>query len=120
MAIIRVFILILLFTVTAIAGLNAQIKIYERNAAVTQSKDTAVISDSIRDSIKALNKSANPFSDKGLFFESPTRRKMMLNGEWNVSFNNGGSFAKLIVPCSYDFSGTAFFNRNFSIQPDTL
>ncbi len=99
---------------------SAQIKIYERNTAVTQSKDTAVISDSIRDSIKALNKSLNPFSDKGLFFESPTRRKLMLNGEWNVSFNNGGSFAKLIVPCSYDFSGTAFFNRNFSIQPDTL
>jgi beta-galactosidase len=95
--------------------LSAQIKIYERNTTIIQSKDTVT-----SDSINALNKSTNPFSDKGLFFESPTRRKLMLNGEWNVSFNNGGSFAKLIVPCSYDFSGTAFFNKNFSISSDTL
>lgn len=117
MAIIRVFILTVLFTVTAFAGLSAQIKIYERNAV-----NTIAVNTSETDSLKSLN-SLSPksyFSDKGLFFESPMRRKLMLNGEWNVSFNNGVSFSKLIVPCSYDFSGTAFFNRNFSLGADTL
>ncbi|MBS1493786.1 MAG: hypothetical protein JST55_09755 [Bacteroidetes bacterium] len=116
MAIFRVFILTVLVTLSAIAGLNAQIKIYERNSSVTSAKDSSITNDSI----KALNKSRNPLSDKGLFFESSTRRKLMLNGDWNVSFNNGGSFAKLIVPCSYDFSGTSFFNRNFSVSADSI
>lgn len=74
---------------------EAQIKIYERTTP--------------NDSL----------ADKGLFFESPTRKKIILDGEWNVSFNNGGSFAKLIVPCSYDFYGNAIFNKNFSAPSDS-
>ncbi|MBN8570666.1 MAG: hypothetical protein J0M18_13655, partial [Ignavibacteria bacterium] len=107
-------ILLLLLTAQSFA----QIKIYERTAV-----SAPVINTPVNDSVKSLTPQTsytNFFGDKGLFFESPARRKLMLNGEWNVSFNNGGSFAKLIVPCSYDFSGTAFFNRNFSISADTL
>lgn len=96
----------------------AQIKIYERTALNVHSKDTTA-SDSVK-TLTPQNSYTNFFGDKGLYFESPTRRKLMLNGEWNVSFNNGGSFSKLIVPCSYDFSGTAFFNKNFSVSADTL
>lgn len=102
MAIIRNFFIILFITVSCIAGIdaaNAQIKIYERAT--------------LSDSVSSLN-------DNGLYFESATRKKLLLNGEWNVSFNNGGSFSKLIIPCSYDFSGTAFFNKNFKINPDSI
>jgi beta-galactosidase len=96
LAIIRFLSIILFITAACLTDVTAQIRIYERTSP----------NDSLR--------------DKGLFFESATRRKLLLNGEWNVSFNNGGSFSRLIIPCSYDFSGTALFNRNFSISPDTL
>jgi len=95
--------LVILFLLLASQSF-AQIKIYERTSQPVQQNDSIVRS---------------PFGDKGLYFETPTRRKMMLNGEWNVSFNNGGSYAKLIVPCSYDFSGSAFFDKSFSISADS-
>lgn len=97
-----------LFILSLAAGLRAQIKIYERTSSLKQDSLSG-------DSLSHLN----PFRDKGLFFESPLRKKMMLNGEWNVSFDNAQPSA-FIIPCSYNFSGNAVFTRQFNIHPDTI
>lgn len=56
----------------------------------------------------------------GLFFESPTRKKIDLNGQWDISFNLGKSFQKFIVPLAYNFEGSAIFKRKFDISEDDL
>ncbi|MEP7146358.1 MAG: glycoside hydrolase family 2 TIM barrel-domain containing protein [bacterium] len=58
--------------------------------------------------------------DIGLFFESDTRKKIDLNGQWEISFNDGKSYDKFIVPIAYDFNGTSIYKRKFIIPEDIL
>ncbi|MBK9334783.1 MAG: hypothetical protein IPM96_20885 [Ignavibacteria bacterium] len=50
-------------------------------------------------------------SDIGLFFESETRLKISLNGQWEASFNEGKSYQTFTVPLAYDFSGRSVFKK---------
>ena len=74
---------------------NSQIKIYER---------------------PTLTGVQNP----GLSMMSNTRGKIDLNGEWDVSFNDGQAFNKLSVPLAYDHKGKAIFRKGFSITPEMM
>ena len=71
----------------------AQIKVFER----TQETDISKI---------------------GLYRDSETRLKISLNGEWEVSFNEGKTFQKVSVPLSYSFDEKAIFKRKFSIPAE--
>jgi beta-galactosidase len=108
LAIFRTVFISLLFTVLLAGGLRAQIKLYERTSAVKHDSLSG-------DSLSHLN----PFRDKGLFFETPQRKKLILNGEWSVSFDNAAP-SNFIIPCSYNFSGNALFTRKFAVHPDTI
>lgn len=59
-------------------------------------------------------------SNIGLYRASPTRQKISLNGEWDVSFNEGKNFQKVSVPLSYNFEETALFRRKFDIPAEYL
>jgi hypothetical protein len=59
-------------------------------------------------------------TDAGLFFESDTRKKIDLNGQWDISFNEGLNFSKFIVPIAYDYQGKAIFKRKFDISQEIL
>lgn len=56
----------------------------------------------------------------GLYRASDTRQKISLNGDWEVSFNEGKSFQKVSVPLSYTFNETALFRRKFEIPAEYL
>jgi hypothetical protein len=56
----------------------------------------------------------------GLFYESPKRLKISLNGEWDASFNDGASFSKVLVPISYSYNGAALFRKNVNIDRQIL
>ncbi len=56
----------------------------------------------------------------GLYHASPTRQKISLNGEWDVSFNEGKSYQKVSVPLSYNFEETALFRRKFDIPSEYI
>lgn len=74
---------------------NSQIKVFERNSK----------SDS---------------GSAGLFFDSETRKRINLNGSWDVSFNEGQNFSKIVVPFAYDYEGKAVFKRNFRVENEML
>ncbi|MBS1518698.1 MAG: hypothetical protein JSS91_11480 [Bacteroidetes bacterium] len=76
-------------------SINAQIKVYERPS------DTDL-------------------SDKGLYFSSETRRKIMLNGQWEASFTEGKNFSSFIVPLAFDFSGNSIFRKKFVMDAETV
>jgi len=59
-------------------------------------------------------------SDIGLFFESETRLKISLNGQWEASFNEGKSYQTFTVPLAYDFSGISVFKKSFTIDSELL
>jgi len=59
-------------------------------------------------------------SDIGLFFESETRLKISLNGQWEASFNEGKSYQTFTVPLAYDFSGRSVFKKSFKIDEEIL
>lgn len=90
----RLFILIILFTLNS-SITNSQIKVFERPATNSQ-KNT------------------------GLFFESETRKIIDLNGNWQVSFNEGLNFSKFLIPMVYDFEGNVIFKRNFDISEEVI
>lgn len=56
----------------------------------------------------------------GLSMMSSTREKIDLNGEWDVSFNDGQSFSQLTVPLAYDYKGKTIFRKGFSISPEMM
>lgn len=64
--------------------------------------------------------SKEELKNKGLFFDSPTRKKIDLNGTWEISFNEGLSYSKFIVPLSYNYSGNAIYKRKFSIPEEIV
>lgn len=59
-------------------------------------------------------------TNSGLFFESDTRKRIDLNGEWDVSFSEGMNFSKFIVPLAYDFEGNVIFKRGFKVTEDII
>ncbi len=61
-----------------------------------------------------------PINDIGLFRESTTRKKISLNGQWEVSFNEGKTFQKMSVPLAYSFRGKALYKRTISIPADSV
>lgn len=56
----------------------------------------------------------------GLFYESPKRTKIDLNGTWQVSFDNGQTFSNLNVPLSYNYEGRTILKRYFQINEELL
>ena len=58
--------------------------------------------------------------NSGLFFESDTRKKINLNGEWEVSFNEGMNYSRFVVPLACDFEGNSLFKRKFSVPEEYL
>lgn len=59
-------------------------------------------------------------TNTGLFFESETRRRIDLNGEWEISFNEGNSYEKFIIPLAYTFQGHAIFKKKFNVSQSVL
>ena len=56
----------------------------------------------------------------GLFMDSPSREKIDLNGNWDISFNEGGSYSSFIVPIAYDYEGEVIFKRGFTVSREIL
>jgi hypothetical protein len=56
--------------------------------------------------------------NKETLYESATRNKIDLNGDWQAVFNNSNN-TNLYVPFASDYEGSILLNRNFSI-PDSL
>ena len=56
----------------------------------------------------------------GLYPASDTRRKIDLNGQWEISFNEGKSYDKFIIPIAYDFIGSSIFRRKIKISEELL
>lgn len=56
----------------------------------------------------------------GLYPASDTRKKIDLNGQWEISFNEGKSYDKYIVPIAYDFIGSSIFRRKIKISEELL
>ena len=59
-------------------------------------------------------------TDAGLFMESGTRRKIDLNGPWEISFNEGKSFDKYVIPIAFDFKGNSVFRKQITISDDLI
>lgn len=70
--------------------------------------------------VKVFERTDSTLKNTGLFMESSKRQRVDLNGEWDVSFNEGASFSKVSVPISYDYTGTAIFRKNINISRDLL
>ena len=64
--------------------------------------------------------SQNLPENSGLFMNSPFRQKIDLNGNWDISFNEGSSYSSFIVPIAYDYEGEVIFKRSFSVSRETL
>lgn len=93
----NIFIVILLSVILSFISLKAfpQIKVFERPTG----KDLA---------------------DAGLFMGSDTRQKIDLNGQWEISFNEGKSFGNFIVPIAFDFKGNSIFRKRISVSEELL
>ena len=55
----------------------------------------------------------------GLYNTSPKRVKIDLNGQWQLSLDEGKSFNGINIPASIIYRGSSVFKKNFSI-PDEL
>ncbi|CAN5485246.1 hypothetical protein BH10BAC5_BH10BAC5_24880 [soil metagenome] len=82
----------------------SQIKIYERPTLPDTNSSTSL----------------NYQNSNDLYSTTSTRKLISLNGEWNVSFNDGKTFNSLIIPCSYTEEGFVQFKKKFRIDADTL
>lgn len=77
--------------------------------------------DTVKSQIKVFERPTNnDIRNTGLFFESSTRKRVELNGHWDISFNEGKNFSKFIVPIAYDFEGQVIFKKKFSLPEDIL
>src|SRR5690606_9900 len=56
----------------------------------------------------------------GLSFQSATRIKLDLNGQWDASFNDGESFTKVQVPIAYENKGKSILKKSFSVSQTLL
>ncbi|MCB0721803.1 MAG: hypothetical protein KDC42_05825 [Ignavibacteriae bacterium] len=59
-------------------------------------------------------------TNPGLSMMSNTREKIDLNGEWELSFNEGSTFNKVSVPVVYEFEGNTLFRRGFSVSSEMM
>ncbi len=59
-------------------------------------------------------------NDTLLFPQSSTRKTIDLNGQWEISFNEGMSYGKFSIPVAYDFNGTSFLRKQFNIPDDIV
>lgn len=62
----------------------------------------------------------NVFSNPDIYPQSPTRKIISLNGQWDVSFNEAISFDKFIIPMAFDFEGKVVFKKKFTIDQETI
>ncbi|MCB0727141.1 MAG: hypothetical protein KDD00_06730 [Ignavibacteriae bacterium] len=62
----------------------------------------------------------NVFSNPDIYPQSPTRKIISLNGQWDVSFNEAKSYDKFIIPMAFDFEGKVIFKKNFTMDQETL
>lgn len=62
----------------------------------------------------------NIFSNPDIYPQSPTRKIISLNGQWDVSFNQAKSFDKFIIPMAFDFKGNVVFKKNFTLDQETV
>lgn len=58
-------------------------------------------------------------SDIGLHPDTPTRKKIDLNGVWSYSFDQQNWFS-VKVPSAFDYEGEIIFLRKFTIDEETL
>ncbi|MEO8209509.1 MAG: glycoside hydrolase family 2 TIM barrel-domain containing protein [bacterium] len=73
----------------------------------------------LKSQIKVFERPTNiEQKNAGLFMESDTRKRIDLNGQWEVSFTEGKSFEKFIVPLAYNFTGNSIFKKKFNIPED--
>ncbi|MCX7983821.1 MAG: hypothetical protein N3A63_02830 [Bacteroidetes bacterium] len=56
----------------------------------------------------------------GPYGETSTRKRIDLQGKWNVSFDGGATFKSIHVPASIDYEGEAIFQRTVTIDSSTL
>lgn len=78
-------------------------------------------SETIYSQIKVFERPTNGEQKNiGLYLESETRKKIDLNGQWEISFNEGKSFDKFTVPLAYDFNGSAILKKKISISEEIL
>ncbi|MDQ3018994.1 MAG: hypothetical protein M3R36_00235 [Bacteroidota bacterium] len=90
----RIFLFSIIFCFNSINS-KSQIKVFERPTNIEQ-------------------------KNAGLFIESDTRKRIDLNGQWEVSFTEGKGFEKFIVPLAYSFTGNSIFKKKFNIPEDIL
>ena len=64
--------------------------------------------------------SNNDQKDIGLYSESPTRKKIDLNGQWEISFNEGKSYDKFIIPIAFNFKKQVIFRKKINIPEEML
>lgn len=75
----------------------------------------------VKSQIQIFERPTNPeIKDISLFFESETRKRINLNGQWEISFNEGKSFEKYIVPLATTFSGVSIFKKKFDIPEELI
>ncbi|HXG37540.1 MAG TPA: glycoside hydrolase family 2 TIM barrel-domain containing protein [Bacteroidota bacterium] len=58
-------------------------------------------------------------SDVGLHPDTPTRKKIDLNGEWSYSFDRQ-NWSAVKVPSAFNYEGEIVFLRKFSVDEETL
>ena len=58
--------------------------------------------------------------NEGLYYKSDTRKKIDLNGNWSLSFDEGKSFSDYMVPIAYDYKGVVIYKKGFSIPHDII
>ncbi|MBK8380773.1 MAG: hypothetical protein IPL16_02540 [Ignavibacteria bacterium] len=74
-----------------------------------------------RSQIKVFERpSGRDSANSGLFIESETRKRIELNGPWEVSFNEGVNFSKFIIPVAYNHEGRVLLKRSFSVTDELL
>ncbi len=114
---------IFLFAILICSKGYCQIKVYERPSPVFNSNGSVVSGDSGSVTPSVTNQGIG--NEKGggnenLYSPTSTRKIISLNGEWNVSFNEGKSFNALIIPCAYTEQGTVLFKKKFTIDRDSV
>ena len=58
-------------------------------------------------------------TEVGVHPDTPTRKKIDLNGEWSYSFN-GDDWMTVRVPSAFDYEGTVTFLRKFTVDEEML
>lgn len=80
-----------------------------------------LLTDKTYSQVRIFERNTNDtIANKGLFLESSQRTFVNLNGQWELSFNEGHNFAKVIVPLAYNFSGVTVFKKRFVVSDELV